>query len=265
MGATLGLAACGNGDNNSADNAKKNQMPRQVENFINENFAGVDVDTFWTEDDDLEVKLSNGTEIGFGINDQWTKLNAKKNGLNEEQLNNLLPTKTSKYLASNHAGQAVKKIKHKQNGYVITLSAPEETLYFDKYGKLSNQPQELPSNAKIIIEKYFESDTVAYMVFDDNQMYEVEMNSGVELYFDRTGNLDALYTNKSALPHKFIEGYLPKSMVEYLERNYEGRAIKRITRKNYGISVKLGKTKEEQAVVLRFSKSGNFIRTMSDD
>lgn len=250
------------------ENSKtEDNLPEHARTFVTDYFEEIDVDTFTTDENGLKLNLANGTTISFDNTDRWKTIDpAKKTELPEKLLKNELPTKLLTHLKSNNEGQPIRKIERKKRGYVVTLGKPSTTLYFHRNGQLSQTPDRLPSNATVMLKKYFVDDSIASTILDDEQIYEIDMKSGIEIDFDRTGRFERIYANHSTLPEAFVNEYLPRMMTKYLKEKHPDRAIKKVFRKNYGYCVKLGKGQDgESGIELRFSKNGDYQRSANQN
>lgn len=264
LGGFLALTACEGAITVHKDRATESTSSAVLtdleNNFLAVNYADIPVDTVVVGEFEKMVRLQNGTEITFDNNFRWTKINPKKGNIPAEVVKTELPVRLNTYLKNNYQDRPIRKIERKTRGYVVTLGKPSETLYFHRDGQLSNKVSKLPSNARVVLTKYFAADSMVSMILDDEQIYEVELTSGIEIDFDRTGYVDRVDVNKAELPAAFVSGFLPKMMTSYIHENYADRPIKKVIRKNYGYCVKLGKGGHEASVELRFSKDGHFLR-----
>jgi hypothetical protein len=255
------MAACtsGNGHQQQAKGDGKDRLPENATEFLDENFSEVNIDTIKDDADDnvYEVELANGIEVDFEYDGDWRKVDFHKNDMDRNLLSSL-PVRLTSYLKKNYPDFAIRKMRHTQHGYKIDLYAPEEkSLYFSRTGKyMPNQPNSLPSNVKVIMQKYFADDSICAVTVDEEKIYTIELCSGANLDFDRMGRFEGAYANKSTLPDGFINSF-PSLMIGYVQKHYPDKVIKKIIRKSYGYYIKLSKP---DPVELRFSKTGDYLR-----
>ena len=124
----LGIAAV------KADNDKiinKNQLPAQAQQFINENFAGVNLSYAKEERDFLsrsyEVMLADGTKLEFSSNGTWEEVDCRYG----EVPSAVIPDPIKRYINENYQGEKVLKIERNRSNYEIKLSNRLE-LTFDE-------------------------------------------------------------------------------------------------------------------------------------
>lgn len=113
----------------------------------------------------------------------------------------------------------------------------------------------LPENAQTTISDNFSSDVNVIKI--DRTLgvvseYEVTLNDGTEISFDRHGDWESVETNTSkAVPSSIIL----KPISDYVAKNYSGAKIVSVERDRRGIEVELSNN-----VDLHFTHTGKFVR-----
>ena len=117
-----------------ADNDKvinKSQLPAQAQQFINQNFAGVNLSYAKEERDFLsrsyEVMLVDGTKLEFSSNGTWEEVDCRYGEVPAA----VIPDSIKRYINENFQGEKVLKIERNRNNYEVKLSNRLE-LTFDK-------------------------------------------------------------------------------------------------------------------------------------
>ena len=117
-----------------ADNDKvinKSQLPAQAQQFINQNFAGVNLSYAKEERDFLsrsyEVMLVDGTKLEFSSNGNWEEVDCRYGEVPAA----VIPDSIKRYINENFQGEKVLKIERNRNNYEVKLSNRLE-LTFDK-------------------------------------------------------------------------------------------------------------------------------------
>ena len=117
-----------------ADNDKvinKSQLPAQAQQFINQNFAGVNLSYAKEERDFLsrsyEVMLVDGTKLEFSSNGNWEEVDCRYGEVPAA----VIPESIKRYINENFQGEKVLKIERNRNNYEVKLSNRLE-LTFDK-------------------------------------------------------------------------------------------------------------------------------------
>ena len=118
----------------AADNDKlinKSQLPIAAQQFIDANFAGVDIMYAKEECNILfnsyEVRLANGAKLEFSSKGNWVEVDCQQNAVPSA----IIPQAIKNYVDKNHAGESILGIEKNRNDYEIKLSNRLE-LKFDK-------------------------------------------------------------------------------------------------------------------------------------
>lgn len=112
------------------------KLPLTARNFINQHFSSSQIDHIKIDNETLqarkyEVKLTNGAEIDFDSEGNWTEVDCKKAAVPAS----LVPAFVKQYMKSNGFKQeSVTKIDRDRKGYEVGLSSGMD-LKFSKDGK----------------------------------------------------------------------------------------------------------------------------------
>ncbi len=112
---------------------------------------------------------------------------------------------------------------------------------------------QLPAAAKTFVKTNFPGQTISYAKLDrefSGTRYEVRLNNGVELDFDKNGTWDKVDCNYSAVPAKLV----PASIANYVKANFAGASIVKIDKERYGYDIELSNDLE-----LKFNKNGKLM------
>ncbi len=117
-----------------ADNDKvinKNRLPATAQQFLNENFAGIEI-TYAKQEREIlnlsyEVRLADGTKIEFTSKGQWDQIECRFG----EVPASVIPQAIKEYIDKNYPGVKVLMIEKDRNDYELKLSNRLE-LKFDK-------------------------------------------------------------------------------------------------------------------------------------
>lgn len=113
---------------------------------------------------------------------------------------------------------------------------------------------QLPAEAQTFIQKTFPGQGIAYAKIDQDfgkTTYEVHLNNGVELEFDKAGTWDKVDCNYSAVPADLI----PATIANYVKTHFAGASIVKIDKERYGYDVELSNDLE-----LKFNKQGQLTK-----
>ena len=112
---------------------------------------------------------------------------------------------------------------------------------------------QLPAAAQSFIQNTFPGQTVSYAKVDRDfgkTTYEVCLNNGTELEFDKNGAIDKVDCNFSAVPAHLV----PTAIADYVKTNFAGATIVKIDKERYGYDVELSNELE-----LKFNKKGQLM------
>ena len=111
----------------------------------------------------------------------------------------------------------------------------------------------LPAKAQQYL-KHFDS-PVAHIEVDNEgvfgKTYEVRLKDGSEIDFDKKGEWKNVDTNLKPVPAAFV----PKSIADYVKKNYPEAFVSKIDRESRGYDVELSNHMD-----LKFDANGNFLR-----
>ena len=132
----FGFMSCSNDDDNNNDTLIEfGELPTVTQNFINTHFPDADVlrieedNTPANGDDYYEVKLSNGFELDFNADGEWTDIDGNGNRIPDA----IIPEAILTYTNANHNSNFIDGIEKKSYGYKIELNNDLD-LKFDAEG-----------------------------------------------------------------------------------------------------------------------------------
>lgn len=111
----------------------------------------------------------------------------------------------------------------------------------------------LPDAARSFINEYFAENTISYIKKDRGLAiisYEVVLQDGTEIEFDKSGNWDSIDCKRKAVP----AGLVPDAISEYVQVNFPGQLIVKIDREAFGYEIELSSDLE-----LKFDKNGKML------
>lgn len=112
---------------------------------------------------------------------------------------------------------------------------------------------QLPAGAQILIERNFGKNAVNHVKMDKGMFsteYDVVLNNGTELEFDKSGNLKSIDTGYTGIPKAMV----PAKITEFVKQNYKGAKIVEMEIKGGKIEVELSND-----VDLVFDSNGRYL------
>lgn len=265
-----GMQSCEN--NTNFGNISPNKLPNAAKSFIEQYFADQTIVSAEKEMDDgqvvYEVTLSDGTELDFDENGEWTDVDCQ----NRQVPDGIVPEKIRSYVATNYPDNFIVEIEHKYNRYRIELNN-------DKYGagpielRFDNQfnytgdtnpakaiaVEQLPDTSFTFLEQFFPGIEVVYAEKDEDDgiiTYELTLADGTEIEVDADGNWIEIECFRRALP----DGIVPQPIVDYVAQNYPNGVIVTIERDDNGYEIEL-----RDGTELEFDNDLNFVGGDNDD
>lgn len=112
----------------------------------------------------------------------------------------------------------------------------------------------LPQAAKMFLNQHFESSDVSVIKIDKNfgriSDYEVVLDDGTEVTFDRNGQWD----NVEVPVNKNVPtAVVPTGVADFVTKNYPGQSIVSIDKDRFGMEVQL-----QSGIELKFNTEGKF-------
>lgn len=164
-------------------------LPNSIIDYVSRNYPQQSI--VWAEwdDDEFEIYLSNGFELYFDGNGNFISIDR------EELIDPAdLPQSVLSYISQNYPNTTILYAELDDNYYEVKLDIGIE-LYFDLSGNylglsaddLVIDPADLPATVLSYIQQNYPNVQILSAELDDN-LYEVELSNGVELYFDLRGN-----------------------------------------------------------------------------
>lgn len=121
--------------------------------------------------------------------------------------------------------------------------------------RITRDIKELPASAQNLIKKYYPKVGINHIKIDSNifgsKDYDVVLNDGTELDFDKDGSLEEIDCGMREVP----SGLVIKPIRDYVSKNFSGREIvsMSIESRSYDIGLSDGTD-------LEFDRAGNFKR-----
>lgn len=107
---------------------------------------------------------------------------------------------------------------------------------------------QLPAMAQTFLKKHFANNKLLYAKKDfeiSGSTYEVRLEDGTEIEFDKKGNWDKVDCQMKAVPAELI----PAAIAQYVTKNYTNAHIVKIDKERYGYEIELSNELE-----LKFDK-----------
>ena len=94
----------------------------EINTFVETYFSQVSILKVEVDEDEYEVKLSDGTEITFNLAFEWKSIDCDESNVYGVVPAELVPEQISAYVATNYPNQHIDKIEKRANGWEIELN-----------------------------------------------------------------------------------------------------------------------------------------------
>ncbi|MEJ5145123.1 PepSY-like domain-containing protein [Sphingobacterium sp. MYb388] len=135
---------------------------------------------------------------------------------------------------------------------IVALVALSTVSYAQKKVINSNQ---LPANAQTFIKNNFASNQITSTIEEKENLlskeYQVILNNGTKIEFDKSGNWEEVDGHNNAIPLKFV----PKSIQNYVTKSFPNTHIVKIKKSSRKFEVEISNGLE-----LEFNKKGQFTK-----
>ena len=110
-------------------------------------------------------------------------------------------------------------------------------------------PEKLPAAARQFVQQTFPEATILFAQKDGIE-YEVRLNDGTEITFDRKGKWDKVDCQRNPVPAEIV----PPAIDAYVKANFPNDDIVKVDKERYGYEIELSNDLE-----LKFDKQGRLI------
>ena len=139
------------------------------------------------------------------------------------------------------------------NSYLAALACLFTTATVCHADDMPIPAAQLPAAAKTFVQKNFPGKTIAYAEKDAefmNTKYEVSLNDGTQIDFDKNGNWDKVDCHMVAVPAAIV----PATIQQYVNANFAGISVVKIDKERHGYDVELS-----NGIEIKFNHQGAFI------
>lgn len=243
-----------------------NELPENVSDHAERNYPNFPIRSAQMDAAaGYEVEISNGWQLYYTLSGNF--LFAEANAASDDDIPvaiSSLPVSILNYVSANYPNDTIVWAEMDDNQLEVYLSSGVE-LYFDAAGNFISadsdddqniDPASLPAAILTYIQQNFPNDSILFANWDDDGYYEIQLSSGVELYFDSTGNfismdVDDMPINPTALP---------VNILNYIQQNYPNDSIVSAALDDNVYEIYLS-----SGIELYFDLNGNLIYVDVDD
>ena len=219
-------------------NGGNNTNYPEINSFVETHFSQTSIQQVKAENDEIEVKLADRTEIDFYLNYDWKMIDCEDSQIYGIVPAELVPTQITDYVTANYPDNHIDKIEKKQavrsNGWEIELDNDIEINFDNEFnvvtngGNNSNYPE-----INTFVETYFPQTTILNVETDDNEI-EVKLSDRTEIDFYLNYNWKNIDCEDSQIYGIVPTELVPTQITDYVTANYPNNHIDQIEKKHNG-------------------------------
>lgn len=111
-----------------------NQLPAAAQNFLSTHFKGVGIGLVERDMDSFDVKLTDGTEVDFNINGEWTQVDGKYKPIPT----GFIPSAVLSKVQATQPNFSIMKVDREYGGYKFKFNNRMK-VYVDNNGNILGQ------------------------------------------------------------------------------------------------------------------------------
>ncbi len=274
---TLSFIACNsdNDDNNHGQSTMSpDSLPVSAKNLVSTYFSGISIKSASQSSSPniynsvYKALLTNGFEIDFDKNGNWTEIESEHNqAIPENFLSGEVP-EILDYVKSSYPSNWIVAIEKEHYGYSVELNNDLDLIFNQNREfvgiDVDNDDNEtvisytsLPQAAQNFVTTNFAGSqyvTVKKETEAGKTSYKAYLSTGYKIEFDSAGN----WTEIESKTNSDIPGTLiPANIKTYISTNYAGYTITGIEKEVYGYNVEIVKGVSD--IDLKFDPNGTFL------
>ena len=224
-------------------NGGDNSNYPEINTFVETYFSQTSIHQVRAENDEIDVKLADRTEIDFYLNYDWKMIDCEDSQVYGIVPTELVPTQITEYVNTNYPNNHIDKIEKKQgtraNGWEIELDNNQEINFDNEFnvvtngGNTSNYPE-----IETFVETYFPQTTILNVETDDNEI-EVKLEDRTEIDFTVNFEWKNIDCEDSQIYGVVPTELVPTQITDYVTANYPNSHIDKIEKHNFGWEIEL--------------------------
>lgn len=234
------------GGNNGGGNGGGNvsNYP-EINTFVETYFPQVSIRSARQDGNEIEVKLTDNTEIDFYLNYDWKNIDCDESTVYGIVPAELVPAQITDYVTANFPANHIDQIEKENYGWDIELDNNREIKFDHNFnvisggnngggnggntgGNTSNYPE-----INTFVETYFPLTTIKNVKLDGNEI-EVKLNDKTEIDFYTNFDWKSIDCEKGMVYGSVPAELVPAQITAYVATNFAGKTIESIEKKHNG-------------------------------
>jgi len=250
-----------NGGGNGGGN---NSNFPEINTFVSTYFPQVSIQRVELDGNEIDVKLTDGTDIDFYLNFIWQSIDCEHATVYGSVPSELVPVQITDYVTANFPNNHIDQIEKKNNGnWEIELNNDYEIVFDANFnviggggnggggnggGNTSNYPE-----INTFVDTYFPQTSILKVERDGNK-YEVELTDNTDINFNLSFEWTKIDCDESNVYGSVPTELVPVQITDYVTANFPNNHIDQIEKKYYGWDVELNNDHE-----IKFDSNFNVI------
>ena len=210
----------------------------EINTFVETHFSQTSIQQVKAENDEIEVKLADKTEINFYLNYDWKMIDCEDGQIYGAVPTELVPTQITDYVTANYPNNHIDKIEKKQstraNGWEIELDNDLEINFDSEFNVVTNggNSTDYPE-ISTFVETYFPQTSILKVEYDDHEI-EVKLADRTEIDFTLNCEWKNIDCEDSQIYGSVPTELVPTQITDYVTANYPNNHIDKIEKKHNG-------------------------------
>ena len=217
----------------------------EINTFVATHFPQVSIRSARQDGNEIEVKLTDNTELDFYLNYDWKNIDCNESTVYGIVPAELVPTQITDYVTANFPANHIDQIEKENYGWDIELDNNREIKFDHNFnvisggnngggnggntgGNTSNYPE-----INTFVETYFPLTTIKTVKLEGNEI-EVKLNDKTEIDFYINFDWKSIDCEKGTVYGSVPAELVPAQITTYVAANFAGKTIESIEKKNNG-------------------------------
>ena len=254
----------GGGNGGGGNGGGSNFNFPEINTFVSTYFPQVSIQRVELDGNEIDVKLTDGTDIDFYLNFIWQSIDCEHATVYGSVPSELVPVQITDYVTANFPNNHIDQIEKKNNGnWEIELNNDYEIVFDANFnviggggnggggnggGNTSNYPE-----INTFVDTYFPQTSILKVERDGNK-YEVELTDNTDIDFNLSFEWTKIDCDESNVYGSVPTELVPVQITDYVTANFPNNHIDQIEKKYYGWDVELNNDHE-----IKFDSNFNVI------
>ena len=254
----------GGGNGGGGNGGGSNFNFPEINTFVSTYFPQVSIQRVQLDGNEIDVKLTDGTDIDFYLNFIWQSIDCERATVYGSVPSELVPVQITEYVTANFPNNHIDQIEKKNNGnWEIELNNDHEIKFDANFnvisgggnggggnggGNTSNYPE-----INTFVDTYLTQVSIRKVERDGNK-YEVELTDNTDINFNLSFEWTKIDCDESNVYGSVPTELVPVQITDYVTANFPNNHIDQIEKKYYGWDVELNNDHE-----IKFDSNFNVI------